>query len=71
MTIGLLPLISRDFVFNYIYVNNKKQDCHLHNIAVISGAIAVSTPFNLIKNKKYATNESLRSIITNFKFSQL
>lgn len=71
ITIGLIPLISRDFVFNYIYVSNRQQDSHIHNIAVISGAIAISTPFNLIKNKKYATNESLRSIITNFKFSQL
>lgn len=71
MTIGIIPLISRDFVFNYIYLSNKKKDDHLYNLIVISGALIVSSPFNLIKNKKYSTNESLKSIIANFKFGQL
>ena len=71
ITIGIIPLISRDFIFNYIYLNNKKKDSHVHNIIVISGALVISSPFNLIKNKKYATNESLRSIISNFRFGQL
>ena len=71
LAIGLIPLISRDFVFNYIYLNNKEKDDHLYNIAVVSSALVVSAPLNLIKNKKYSTNENMKSIITNFKFGQL
>ncbi len=68
---GIIPLITRDFIFNYIYLTHKKKDCHIHNLMVISGALAIASPFNLIKNKRYATKESLKSIISNFKFSQL
>jgi len=69
--IGIIPLIGRDFIFNYVYLNYKKKDNHLYNLGVISCGLVLSSPFNLIKNKKYANNENLRSIIANFKFSQL
>jgi len=69
--IGAIPLIGRDFIFNYIYLSHKKKDDHFNNLLTISGALVISSPFNLIKNKKYATNETLTSIIKNFKFKQL
>jgi len=47
------------------------SDNHLINIATVCCGLVVVSPFNLIKNKKYATNESIKSIIKNFKFNQL
>jgi len=69
--IGIIPLIMKDFTFNYIYLSYKKKDEHLNNLIVISGALIAISPLNLIKNKKYASNESLKSIIKNFKVGQL
>jgi hypothetical protein len=68
---GAFPLILRDVVFNSIYLNYKEKDNHAKNLLVITTGIAVASPLNLIKNKKYATNENLKEIIRNFKFSQL
>ena len=69
--IGIIPLLSRDIIFNYIYLNNRKKDNHLYNLLVISSAFIISSPINLIKNKKYSSNEDIKSIIKNFKFNQL
>jgi hypothetical protein len=68
--VGMFPLITRDFFFNNIYLSFK-SDNHLINIAAVCCGLVVVSPFNLIKNKKYATNESIKSIIKNFKFNQL
>lgn len=68
---GAIPLILRDIVFNTIYLNYKEKDNHTKNLLVITTGIVASSPLNLVKNKKYATNENLKEIIKNFKFSQL
>jgi len=68
--IGTCPLIIRDTLFNYIYVNFK-NDSSVNNLLTISGALVAVSPFNLIKNKKYASNESIKSIIANFNVRQL
>jgi len=69
--IGIAPLLVRDFLFNYIYLSFKKKDNHINNVAVICSALVIVSPFNLIKNKKYASNETIKSIIKNFKIAQL
>ncbi len=68
---GAFALGCRDLIFNSIYLNNKKKDQHLYNLGIISMGIIISSPINLIKNKKYATGESIKQIIKSFKFSQL
>lgn len=68
---GIFPLIIRDFIFNSIYLNFKKKNEHAYNLAVITGSIIIASPFNLFKNKMYATDETLKEIIRNFKFKQL
>jgi hypothetical protein len=70
-TRGAFALGLRDFIFNSIYLNFKEKDKHLYNLSIISIGIIVTSPINLIKNKKYATNESIKQIIKSFKFSQL
>lgn len=69
--IGFPSLVMRDFLFNYIYLSNKKKDDHITNLIIISSALVITSPFNLIRNMKYAKNEPLSGIIKNFKFSQL
>ena len=69
--IGIFSLLTRDFIFNYIYLSFKQKDNHVNNVLTICGALIIVSPINLIKNKKYASNESVKSIIKNFKFSQL
>jgi len=71
LSIGFIPVLLRDICFNYSYLSLKKKDDHLHNISLISISLIAVSPLNLIKNKKYANNESLSSIIKNFKFRQL
>lgn len=68
---GAVPLIFRDIIFNNIYLNYKEKDNHSKNLLVITSGIIIASPLNLIKNKKYATNENLKEIIKNFKISQL
>jgi hypothetical protein len=68
---GAIALGCRDFIFNSIYLNFKEKDQHLYNLGIITIGITVSSPINLIKNKKYATGESLKEIIKSFRFSQL
>lgn len=69
--IGCSSLIFRDFIFNYIYLSNKKKDDHMYNLLIISSALIITSPINLVKNLKYSRNEKLTEIIKNFKFSQL
>lgn len=69
--IGIAPLLLRDFIFNYIYLTFKKKDDHINNILTISGTLIVVSPINVIKNKKYALNENIKSIIKNFNYNQL
>jgi hypothetical protein len=69
--IGITAFIMRDFIFNYIYLTNKDKNNHLHNICVICGALSISSPFNLIRVKKYATNASIHEIVSKFQFRQL
>jgi hypothetical protein len=64
-------LLLRDFIFNYIYLTFKQKDNHINNILTISGALIAVSPINVIKNKKYASNESIKSIIKNFNYNQL
>lgn len=70
-TCGLSPLILRDFIFNYIYITFKKKDNHINNILTICGALTITSPFNLIKNEKYANNTNIKDIIKGFKFNKL
>lgn len=69
--IGFTSILLRDICFNYSYLYYKKKDNHLHNLYVITLSLIGVSPLNLIKNKKYGSNESLREIFKNFKFHQL
>lgn len=69
--IGGSFLFMRDIIFNYIYISLKKKEDHLNNLGVVCMGLVVVSPFNLIKNKKYSSNESISSIVNKFKFSQL
>jgi hypothetical protein len=69
--IGFVSILSRDICFNFSYLSFKKKDEHLHNLSIITLSLIAVSPLNLIKNKKYASNESLNNIIKNFKFRQL
>lgn len=68
---GIFPLIFRDFVFNSIYLNFRQKDNHSFNLLVITSGIVIASPLNLLKNKRYATNETVKEIVMNFKFKQL
>lgn len=69
--IGFGSIFLRDVCFNYSYLSLKKKDEHLHNLFVITLSLIGVSPLNLIKNKKYGKNESLKEIFKNFKFHQL
>ena len=69
--IGFVPILLRDMFFNYSYLSFKKKDDHLHNLSIITLSLICVSPLNLIKNKKYGANESLKDIFKNFKFHQL
>ncbi len=69
--IGIYPLIARDFVFNYIYLSGRTKDNHCYNLGVICTALVVTSPINLVRNMKYAKNESVANVMRNFKYSQL
>jgi len=70
-TIGLIPLIIRDFTFNYIYISLKKKDKHFTNLLAIFTALTITSPLNLIKNEKYGHNNDIKYIFKNFKFKKL
>lgn len=70
-TRGIFALILRDFIFNSIYLNYKEKNNHTKNLLVITTAIIITSPINLIKNKQYSTDENLKQIFKNFKVSQL
>jgi hypothetical protein len=59
LTIGTPALFTRDLIFNYIYISNKKKDNHLHNLSIITIGLIISSPLNLIKNRKYANFDDL------------
>lgn len=69
--IGIYALLMRDFIFNYIYLSLKVKDNHINNILTINGALIAVSPINVIKNKKYASNENIKNIIKNFNYNQL
>lgn len=66
-TIGLETLIMRDFIFNVIYISNKKDNNDLlHNCGVICAASIVSSPFHYYRNMKYHENEKYLDITKTF-----
>jgi hypothetical protein len=66
-TIGLESLILRDFVFNVIYISNKKENNDLcHNCGVICAASIISSPFHYYRNMKYHENEKYLNITKTF-----
>jgi hypothetical protein len=69
--IGFISIFLRDVCFNYSYLSLKKEKDHLYNLSVVTLSLIGVSPLNLIKNKKYGKNESLREIFKNFKFHQL
>lgn len=69
--IGFPSILLRDICFNYSYLSFKKKDEHFHNLSLITLSLVGVSPLNLIKNKKYGSNENLREIFKNFKFHQL
>lgn len=54
---GLEAFILRDFIFNLIYINYKKDNSNLiYNCGVICGASILSSPFHYMRNIKYYNN---------------
>jgi len=71
LMIGTPALFTRDFIFNYIYISNKQNDNHLYNLSVITTSLIITSPFNLIKNRKYANFDDIKTIFKNFNYKQL
>lgn len=66
--IGLGSLILRDFVFNMVYLNLKKDNNDMiYNCAIICGASVISSPFHYIRNMKYNNDDSIYTILKRFK----
>ena len=73
--IGMETLIMRDFIFNVIYISNKKDNNDFfHNCAVICTASIISSPFHYFRNMKYHENEKYlhitKKFYNNFKSSE-
>ena len=65
--IGLSSLIMRDFVFNLVYLNYKKNNNDLiYNCGVICAGSIISSPFHFIRNMKYYNDESIYNITKSF-----
>jgi hypothetical protein len=65
--IGLETLLLRNFVFNIVYISNKKESNDLvHNCGVICAASLMSSPFQYFINMKYYENISYIKIASNF-----
>jgi hypothetical protein len=65
--IGLESLILRDFVFNVIYISNKKDNNDfVHNCSIICAASVISSPFHFYRNMKYYDNEKYLNITKHF-----
>ena len=65
--IGMETLIMRDFIFNVIYISNKKDNNDfIHNCGVICAASIVSSPFHYYRNMKYHENEKYLDITKTF-----
>ena len=64
--IGIESLIMRDFIFNVVYLNYKKDNQYLlHNCGIICAASIVSSPLHYIRNMKYYNNDSYLNICKN------
>jgi hypothetical protein len=70
-TIGAPALFMRDFIFNFIYISNKEKDNHLYNLSIVTCGLIISSPLNLIKNKKYANFDNIKTILKTFHYKQL
>jgi hypothetical protein len=65
--IGMETLIMRDFIFNVIYISNKKDNNDfIHNCGVICAASIISSPFHYYRNMKYHENEKYLNITKTF-----
>ena len=65
--IGIETMIMRDFIFNVIYISNKKDNNDfIHNCGVICSASIVSSPFHYYRNMKYHENEKYLDITKTF-----
>lgn len=54
---GIEAFILRDFIFNLIYINYKKDNSNsIYNCGVICGASILSSPFHYMRNIKYYNN---------------
>lgn len=55
---GIEAFILRDFIFNMIYINYKKDNSNsIYNCGVICGASVISSPFHYLRNIKYYNND--------------
>ena len=64
--IGIESLILRDFIFNVVYLNYKKDNQYLfHNCCIICAASVISSPVHYIRNMKYYNNDSYLNICKN------
>ena len=73
--IGMETLIMRDFIFNIIYISNKKDNNDfIHNCGVICAASIISSPFHYYRNMKYYDNykylDITKTFFSNFKSSE-
>jgi hypothetical protein len=73
--IGMETQIMRDFIFNVIYISNKKDNNDfIHNCGVICAASIISSPFHYYRNIKYHENEKYlhitKKFYNNFKSSE-
>jgi len=65
--IGLETLFLRNFIFNVVYISQKKENNDLiHNCSVICAASIISSPVQYYINMKYYNNISYRQITSNF-----
>lgn len=65
--VGLETLFLRNFIFNVVYISQKKENNDLiHNCGVICIASIISSPVQYYINMKYYNNISYRQITSNF-----
>ena len=55
---GIEAFIMRDFIFNLIYINYKKENSYpIYNCGVICAASVISSPLHYIRNIKYYNHD--------------
>ena len=55
---GIEAFIIRDFIFNMIYINYKKDNSNpIYNCGIICAASIISSPFHYVRNIKYYDND--------------